>query len=215
MPTEIQGEVGVRGLPISLATGTITDVALGNQAQVMTQDWGPSYAEMAARGVLFSGANQASQAISHLNATATGLILINPQGSGVNLWIVEIQIIQTSVAAATADAGIVLAANSNPEPLASYSITSALNANSALVGAASNAKAKLGSQVTLPAAPSIIRAIWQPSVSGTATTGIPSLIKDEVKGAVGVAPGCAVSLSANSALSAIASITWAELPAAA
>jgi hypothetical protein len=209
------GLVGIQGIPTSVATGSTKPVALGNQTQLLVQDWGPRYAEMGARKVLFSGANQAGQAITHLNATATGLILINPLGSGVNLWLVEILLLQTSVAAATADAGVTLAANLTPLALSQYTLTTPLPINPTLLGGSSNSQAKLCSSATLPGAPVVVRALWQPSISATASTDVPPFIKDEVAGAIGIAPGCAVSLSANSALSALASFTWAELPLAA
>ena len=63
------------------------------------------------------------------------------------------------------------------------------------------------------ARPVAIRNLWQPSVSATATTAVPPFLKDEIAGAIAVAPGCAVSLSALSALSGAASMTWAEVPA--
>jgi hypothetical protein len=73
--------------------------------------------------------------------------------------------------------------------------------------------ARVLSAATLPAAPVAVRNLWQPSVSATATTGIPPFVKDEIAGAIAISPGCAVSLSALSALSGAASMTWAELPA--
>jgi hypothetical protein len=212
MAIEINGRTGIMGQQTSLSDGINIDPWLGPQSQTMVADWAPRYSELARKGMLFNGANQASQAVTSLNATATGLILINPLGSGKNLWVVEIMVAQTSTAAATANAAVTLAANTNPLALGSYTLTTSLTINSALLGSIATPVGKLLSSATLPAAPVIVRSIWQPSVSATATTAIPPFIKDEVAGAVGVAPGCAISLSAASALSAISSITWCELP---
>jgi hypothetical protein len=178
----------------------------------MVTDWAPRYSELARRGMLFTGANQAGQAVTSLNATATGLILINPLGSGKNLWIIEIAFSQSAVGT-TAQPVLTLAANTNPLALASYTLTTPLTINSALLGSIATPIGKLLSSATLPAAPVVVRSIWNSQNNPTAaTSGIPPFIKDEVAGAVGIAPGCAVSLSASAALSGIASITWCELP---
>jgi hypothetical protein len=213
MSIEIQGRVGPIGTQQSLGDGVIVHPWIGAQSQVITQDWAPRYSELARRGVLFNGANQAGQAITNLIAAATGLILINPLGSGKNLWVIDIVVAQTS-ASTTSQPAITLAANTNPLALGSYTLTTPLTINSALLGSIATPSAKLLSSATLPAAPAIVRTIWQAqNLATAATTGsaVP-YVKDEVAGAIGVAPGCAISLSATAAISAISSITWCELP---
>jgi hypothetical protein len=213
MAYEIQGKVGPQGTATSLGDGTLIDPYLGKQAQTMVQDFGPRYQELGYRGLSFCGANQATQALSNLNATATGLILINPLGSGKNLWIVDLVIAESSAIGSVVPA-VGLAANIVPVALASYTLTTSLTIQPTLLGSAGNPVAKLCSAATLPATPVYVRSIWGALDFGTVpTTGSPNpYIKDEVAGAIGIAPGCSVSLSATAAISCLSSITWVELP---
>jgi len=209
---EIQGRTGIVGSTVSLGDGIIIDPWLGTQSQTMVQDWAPRYAELARRGFLFNGANQAGQAVSNLSATATGLILLNPLNSGKNLWIIDLIFAQSAVGT-TAQPVLTLAANTIPVALSSYTLTTALTINSSLIGTTASPVGKLLSAATLPVVPVIVRSIWNSQNNPTAaTSGVPSLIKDEIAGAIGVAPGCSISLSASAALSGIASMTWCELP---
>jgi hypothetical protein len=211
MAIEIQGRTGIMGQQTSLGDGVNIDPWLGPQSHTMVADWAPRYSELARKGMLFNGANQAGQAITNLNATATGLILINPLGSGKNIWVIDIAISQSS-AGTTTQPIIVLAANTNPLALGSYTLTTPLTINSALLGVTATPAGKLLSSATLPAAPVIVRSIWaEQNTAAGETTTLP-YIKDEIAGAIGVAPGCAISLSATSAISALSSITWCELP---
>lgn len=171
------------------------------------------YAEAVRRGNVYTGANQAGQAITNLLSAATGLILYNPIGSGVNLELLEILFGQTSVAAAAANALLALAANVNPT-LGAPTTTTALAIRNAQLGNQKSGVGQLFSVATIGAAPVLQRPIWQPSVSATATTAIPPVVKDEVAGAVVVGPGCCVSLTALSALSGVGSFTWEEVPLA-
>jgi hypothetical protein len=213
MAYEIQGKVGIQGATASLGDGTVIDPYMGKQAQMIVQDFAPKYLEAGYRGLAFCGSAQAGIAVSTgFSTTATGLILINPLNSGKNLWLVDLVVSQTSTAAAAANAGLVLAANTNPVALASYTLTTSLTVQPTLLGSTATPVGKLLTAATLPTAPVAVRSIWQPSVSATATTAIPPLVKDEIAGAIGVAPGCAVSLSALSAISVLASLTWIELP---
>lgn len=210
MAIEVQGSVGPQAP--NAADGVSLTPYLGRQGQTVVQDFLPRYWELAYRGYLFGGANQASQAITNLAAVATGLILINPLGSNKLIVLIDVALAQTSVAAAAANAAVSLAVNTAPQALSAYTLTTSLGINAALIGTQPASVARLCSAATLPAAPTIARVLWQASVSATATTAIPPYIKDEIAGAMGLLPGCAVSLSAASALSAIASITWAEMP---
>jgi hypothetical protein len=207
---EIQGSVGMQAP--SAGDGVLLKPYMGRQGQLIVQDFLPRYFELAYRGLLFNGANQAGQAISNLVAVATGLILINPLGSNKLITLIDVALAQTSVAAAAANAAIVLAVSNNPQALGAYTLTTPLAINPAIIGTQPASVVRLCSAATLPAAPTVARVLWQPSVSATATTAIPPYIKDEIAGAIGIAPGCAVSLSAATALSAMASITWAEIP---
>jgi hypothetical protein len=168
------------------------------------------YQEAVLRGNVWLACAQAGIAVTNLNATATGFILSNPAGSGRYLVLLEIGLLQTSTATTTANAGIVLAANVNPVAAAVIH-TTPLTVRNALLGASGTSVGLADSSATLPAAPVAIRSIWQPSVSATATTAIPPYILDKVEGAVILAPGTSVSLSALSAISVLAHMAWEEI----
>jgi hypothetical protein len=203
----LQTQVG----PSTSSDGTYPNARSGKLGDVIVSELNGRYYENVYRGNTFVAATQAGVAVTNLATTATGFILSNPSGSGKNLILLEIAIAQTSTAAAAANAAIVLAANVNPIATAVVH-TTPLTVQPALLGGTATSVAKADSAATLPAAPVVVRTIWQPSVSATATTSIPPYVKDEVAGALAIAPGCAVSLSAFSAVSAIAHFTWVELP---
>lgn len=202
----LQTQVG----PSTSADGTYPNARAGKLGDVIVSELNGRYYENVYRGNVFSACNQAGAAVTNLNATATGFILSNPAGSGKNLVLLEIMFVQTSTAAAAANAAVLLAANINPVAAAVVH-TTPLTINSSLLGGSAASIAKVDSSATLPAAPVAVRAIWQPSVSATATTSIPPVVKDEVAGALIVTPGCAVSMTALTTLSGITSMTWAEL----
>ncbi len=212
MAIEIQGKVGPQGLASSIGDGSLADPYLGKQAQTIVQDFAPRYAEAAYRGVAFCGSTQAAVAVTNLVVGATGLILINPLGSGKNIFLVDLVIANGTSALATFPT-IVLAANTNPVALGSYTLTTPLTIQPSLLGAQSTSVARLLSSATLPVAPVAVRTLWTPQISGSAATvGSEPFVKDEIAGAIGIAPGCAVSLSASAAISLFSSITWIELP---
>lgn len=207
MAMTIRGQVG----PQVLVDGTEQSIRMGKFGSMVVQELHSRYYEQMYRGNIFLASTQASTAVTNLATTATGLILSNPANSGKNLTLIDITLIQTSTAAATANAGIVLAANVNPIATATVH-TTPLTIQPGLLGSGISSVAKADSAATLPAAPVVIRAIWQPSVSATATTSIPAYVKDEIAGLISVAPGCTVSLSAFSAISVVAAMTWEENP---
>jgi hypothetical protein len=202
----LQGNQGQTGKAI----GQNLVVGLGEFSEVLVSELMARYYENVVRGLVFNACNQAGVALTNLAATATGFILTNPAASGKNLVLLEILFAQTSVAAAAANAAVLLAANINPVAAAVVH-TTPLVINNALLGSGQASVAKVDASATLPAAPVAIRTIWQPSVSATATTGVPGLVKDEVAGIIVVAPGCAISMTALSALSGITSMSWAEV----
>jgi hypothetical protein len=210
MAIEIQGKVGPGSIS-SLGDGVLVDPYLGKQAQAVVQDFAPRYVEAGYRALAFCGSTQAGIAITNLATTATGLILINPLNSGRNIWIVDLVVAQSSAAGAT-QPNVALAANAAPVALASYTLTTSLTIQPTLIGGPGTPTAKLLSAATLPVAPVVIRSIWGQQNTATATGGPLPYIKDEIAGAVGIAPGCSVSLTATAAVSAISSITWIELP---
>lgn len=196
-----QGQVGKQ-------TGQNINVGLGELSELLITELMPRYAEQAYRGNLFVAALQAATAVTNLATTATGLILSNPAGSGKNLWIVDI-CVQQAVAAAAAIDSVVLAANVNPIATATAH-TTPLVVRPALLGGSGTPAGLADSAATLPVAPVVVRSLYAPSISATATTAVPPFVMDPVDGKLGIAPGCTVSLSATTAISVLASITWME-----
>jgi hypothetical protein len=215
MALEIQGKVGPQGQVSSLSDGVVIDPWYGKQSQQIVQDFAPRYTEAAYRGFSFCGGNQSAQAVTALATTATGLILINPLGSGKNAFLIDITLALDTSALATFPQ-ISLAANSTPAAVGTngYALTTPLTVNPALLGSTPGIgpSCKLLSAATLPVAPVIVRQIWTPITSAAAQTGQVPYVKDELAGALGIAPGCAFSLTASAAVSLISAFTWIELP---
>lgn len=201
-----QGQAGLQAIADGATPGIVSLDRLGGQ---MISDGLPRYGNLAARGYLYTAANQAATALSTLNATCTGFCLTNPSGSGKNLFLLQI-----CIALATAPAGVAnihLAANVNTVAAAVVQ-TTPLTVRNLLLGSGSVAVGLAASAVTLPAAPVVIRAIGGGPVAASSIT--PPFIMDEVGGAVVLQPGTAVSLSyLTTAISVVASMVWAELPA--
>lgn len=143
-----------------------------------------------------------------LNTTQTGFTLTNPAGSGVNLVLLDVTVACTTAPAAAAT--IVYAANVNPVA-AAVTQTTPLTVRPAVLGKTSTGAGLAASAVTLPAAPVVVRALGGPV---GATTISPPYLRDEVNGALVIAPGSAISLnSLTTAISAVISVVWREVPA--
>jgi hypothetical protein len=215
MAIEVQGKVGPQSLGQSLGDGSLVVPYLGKQAQTIVQDFAPRYTEVGYRGLSFCACNQASQAISNLSTTQTGFLLINPLGSGRVFWLLDIIIAESSAIGSVVPA-VGLAANTTPAALTAYTLSAAnaLTVQPTLIGGPAVSAAKVYLSSTLPVAPVYVRSIWGGLDLGTApTSGAPNpYVKDEVAGAIGITPGCSVSLTSTAAISAIASMTWLELP---
>lgn len=142
-----------------------------------------------------------------LSTTQTGFTLTNPAGSGVTVLI-----LQANIAATTAPAGIatlVWAANVNPVA-AAVTQTTPLTVQSAKLGNTTKPAALAASAATLPAAPVVVRAIGGPVATGSVSS---PYFQDDVQGLLALEPGSAVSInSLTTAISAVISVTWAEVP---
>jgi hypothetical protein len=205
MAIELEQVIG----PVPRADG-LTDgpVRVDREGAAMVGDAHARYMEAARRGGLFFACNSASQALSLNSATATGLILSNPLGSGKNLALVEL-----CVALLTAPAGVsslILTGHPTVQPTANVHTTPLVIKN-ALLGQPSTAVATADSAATLPSAPTILRPVGGgPVATGSVTA---PFIKDEIAGAIVLAPGTSIGLQAlTTAISVIASMTWEEFP---
>lgn len=143
-----------------------------------------------------------------LSTTQTGFTLTNPIGSGKNLVVLNIDVAPTTAPAGAAT--IVAAANVNPAAAAVTQGTPLIVRNAKL-GISDTGVGLAASAVTLPAAPVVVRGIGGP-VGASSLNGEP--IHDKVDGALVLTPGTALSVnSLTTAISAVISMTWAEVDA--
>lgn len=202
----VAGQVG----PQLGSDGSQLAVRQAKDGSLVAQDAHARYQEAVMRGGVYVAANQAGKAVTNLNATATGFILSNPLGSPVNLVLLHVGVVQTSTAAASANAGVQLAINNNTAA-AAVTHTTPLTVRNLLIGNTSVGYGLADDTATLPVAPVAIMDIWQPSVSATATTGIPPAVLLPLDGLVVLLPGTSVSLSALGAVSCATHMIWEEV----
>src|SRR5208337_2839732 len=202
----LQGNQGVLGKQL----GQNLTAGFGEYSDVLVTELQPRYYQNVHRGYVFNATTQGAIALTNLATAATGFILSNPAGSGKNLVLLEIIVAQDLAAAAAIDL-ISIAAVINP--LATPTVhTTPLTINSSLIGSAAGSIAKADSSATLGATPVLVRTLFANSISATATTSAPPFVKDEVAGALIIAPGCTIALNAASATSFQSTMTWAEIP---
>lgn len=177
---------------------------------LVTTDGHARYAEAVLQGRVFTAAASAIAVTTVGATTYTGFVLTNPVGSGVNAALISLQFAQTSTAAATAQALVVLGA----QTFSGTSVvthTTAVTPRSTFLGSTATPSCLADSGATVPTAATLIRTIWQPSVSATATTAIPPMVHHEIAGEIVLQPGSYVLLGAASALSGSTTMTWEEL----
>jgi len=205
MAVDIRGQVGPRA---ALGDGSENLVRTCRTGEIAVSDAHARYFEACARGNVFCGGNTAAQATSTSSATATGLILTNPLGSGKYLAILDIEVGVGAAVAAAFEVG--LFANINTLA-AAVTQTTPITPRNALLGSSLTGVGLLASAATLPAAPTHIRTLL---ASGwvTATAQSMEVVKDEVAGAIILLPNTAVSIqSVLGTQSIIASMTWEEV----
>lgn len=200
-----QGPVGEQ----LLQDGDVNGVRLGRLGDVQASSLRGRFAEAAARGHAFCGANTAANALGAVGATFTGgLVLVNPVGSGFLFELLEICVAPATVPAAATQ--IVLAGQVNVLGGPASSLT-VLTINKMPLARTTGSMAQIGSTAALAIVPVVIRPIGGTAVAAASVQG--EFIKDAVNGAVCLLPGSAVGLARiGGALSAISSMTWAEYP---
>lgn len=143
-----------------------------------------------------------------LSTTQTGFTLTNPAGSGINLVVLDVTVACTTAPAAAAT--LVYAANVNPVA-AAVTQTTPLTVRPAVLGKTATGAGLAASAVTLPAAPVVVRGLGGPVATGSIS---PPYFRDEVNGALVLAPGSALSISSlTTAISAVISMVWRETAA--
>jgi len=198
----IPGRVG----PAVLTDGVQREDRLDRTGAAVSTDAHGRYMEASLRGMFFA-CNSAAQALSLGSLTATGIILSNTAGSGKNLVICEI--LGCLTVEPTADGAILLFANVNTVAAAVVH-TTPLVVRPTILGATSVAVGLADSAATLPATPIIVRPLLS-SIFGTAVGLAQTSIRDDVGGALIIAPGAAVSVQAvTTAVTGIWAISWEE-----
>lgn len=198
---QFQTQVG----PQTASDGAFPIARSGKLGDVVVSELNGRYYENTYRKNCFFGANTAVQALSVNSTTYTGLALANPAASTVNLVLLEV-----TAAVASATTGVTeIVLGYAPTVALTTGSSSGPNGKSTLVGGATVSAGLIGASATLGAAPTICRAL----AGFTATTVVSGLaIKDDVGGALIIPPGQLVCIEAvTTAISVIASFTWAEI----
>jgi hypothetical protein len=199
----------VQTTDLNVSEGIITPFRLGKTRQMLTSLAEGEYMDMLRRGNVFVAVNTAAQALSLNSATATGLILSNPTGSGKNIFLLEL-----CIAPATAPAGastLIVTGSNVPANYAVTHTTPLTIRNAFLGGGNATSIAFADSAATIPASPTIFRAVGGGPVATGTTQAV--FIRDQVNGALGMVPGTVISLQClTTAISVVASMTWVEVP---
>lgn len=191
------------------ASGTQYDQSFMPSGAQRVSDGHGRYTDTALRGRAFTASNAAGVAVTALNATATGMILTDPVASGQYLSMVEVAS-QQAVAATTAICTLQLAWGAVSATAVVH--TTPLVVRNLPLGVGGTGVGLIDSSSTLPAAPVTAYNLWSPSVSATATTGIPPLVSKDFGGLMITAPGTSFSMSATTAIQMASTFVWEEIP---
>lgn len=177
----------------------------------------PRYAALAYSGMVFSTGQTAAAALTAAGTTTTGLTLWNPTGSGKNLVLLDCTLGITPVTLATVGISVMLGGGIQA---ATPTFGTALTPVTTLIGSSYKSVASAGTgSTTIAVAPSASRVVasWESTVLTTSggATAVAATLKDEIAGAIIVAPGSVVTLYGIGTVADAtvnACLTWAELP---
>lgn len=201
--------VGTVGSKAPGANGAAYDESFMPSGAQRVSDAHGRYLDSVLRGRAFCVSNAAGVAVTALNATATGLIVTNPASSGQYLAFLEWDA-QQAVAATTAICTLQLAFGAPSTTAVIH--TTPLTIRNLPLGNGGVGAGLADSSSTLPAAPVTVLNLWSPSVSATATTGIPPIVSRDLAGLIAIAPSTSLSLSATTAITCASSAFWEEVP---
>lgn len=176
----------------------------GHTFELIVQELHGRYAEAMARGLIFSAANPAAQAVSAALATTyTGLLLYNPLGSGKILVPLKVKFALSVAPAAIATLGLI----SGVQAAAPTGLT-ALIARSNQIG---NAGTPVGLAYS---AATIATPVWhQQLLDGFTAAALPAPTQPvDLEGMIGILPGGFLAIGALTAVTGLGSIAWEELP---
>lgn len=194
--------------PITGSDGAVNPQRADKTGATVCTDAHGRYTEAALRGNLYFASNSIGVATTAgRSATAAGLIVYNPTGSGVNAALIDVTV-QSTVDPA-ADAAVWLVATQALNQAAPTSVT-ALEVRNAMLGG-SCGRVVAYSAATLAAIPNIIKPL-QGVTFGTAVGITQVYVKDELAGSLVLPPSMAVAIEASSAITVVASMLWEEIP---
>jgi len=203
MPSN-QGAVGIQNNPDS---SNLLTVRMGKQGETMVSELHGRYYEQVYRGNMFQVASQAGVATTvGLATTYTGLALVNPIGSPVNLVLNKCTVQSTVLPTVVNEFGLAIGYNS----ATAVTLTSAAVPQSCLVGTGLVAKAKAAISATLPTAP-VYSHFVASQTSATSNTG--GVI--DLEGSIILIPGSYAIWASQAASTAAAmwlSFQWEEVP---
>lgn len=165
-------------------------------------------ADLNRQGKVFTGANVSAKSVIAVTTSMTGLILYNPNGSGVKLVLVDAGFVYTTAPAALHNVGIAIMATNITAP---SSLTVAGSPAASADGAGTVGKGIVWDAATLPAAPVARR--W---FNGTLATGGTNNYNGETRidGSLILVPGSAACLTVVTTTAVgMGHFTWAEVPA--
>jgi len=157
-------------------------------------------------GNIFSACNSAAQALSLNSATATGLILSNPIGSGKVLMLLKVRVAIVSLPAGAAP--LILTGG---QSVTAITHTTPLTVRNTYLANGNTAVGLADSAATIPT-PAIISVLGGGPAATVATgTSFPPFIEANYDGEIVLPEGGFISLQClTTAISVVASMTWAE-----
>jgi len=163
--------------------------------------------DQAKLGTVFHAASQTAATLSALSTTATGLILVNPYGSGVNLAVMTIT---WAFSTAPGGASVVGVAMSPAQSATAVTLTTPLTVQNAILAGtvAAAGKGKACSAATTVGTPVWVRQLGGPVAASQVN---PPYIRDDVDGQLILPPGTSIQLGyTTTAAVGFGSITWQE-----
>lgn len=144
--------------------------------------------------------------------TSAAFTLYNPKTSTRNLVVQEINMAYVS---GTLGSGIVyLCANTNPA--ANAPTGTSITPVSTSIGSGASAQAQAFTAATLPASPTVVKALWTITPMTASSVFQPFILEEMTYGRYVILPGCALSLEAvganGSNPKAVFNMTWVEVP---
>jgi hypothetical protein len=166
--------------------------------------------ELARQGKVWEACNQAGVTLSALSTTATGLILTNPWGSGVNMALLTAAWAFTTAPAGASVVGLAM----SPLPSATaVTHTTPINQiqSGILVGNGTSSRAFVDTAATTVGTPVFIRVLGGPVAASQIN---PPFIHDVMNGAIILPPGTSLQFAyVTTAAVGMASIAWTEYSA--